>query len=250
MHLRLLTYSAELVRLSLLETRQLHAELAPMADAARAEQASGHEQPNAALAARIVTHHLQAYRNKRCLLVYHRERLDWLRARVWDKAGALALVLNEDRSIDPSGAASIRTLFDPAELEWLRSYAALVALYKDAFLDVLDVTWPLSQSSSSSTSFDRPSSSSGPGSASTSRARQALCGGFDVRSDAAYATTAAPNSVRPPDDVMIYVLVTRNVSDVETERGTIHLRVGERLYVRRDEVEALLLRGWLREIDP
>lgn len=49
---------------------------------------------------------------------------------------------------------------------------------------------------------------------------------------------------------MIYVLVTRNVSDVETERGTIHLRVGERLYVRRDEVEALLLRGWLREIDP
>ena len=99
MHLRLLTYSAELVRLSLLETRQLHAELAPMADAARAEQASGHGQPNAALAARIVTHHLQAYRNKRCLLVYHRERLDWLRARVWDKAGALALVLNEDLSL-------------------------------------------------------------------------------------------------------------------------------------------------------
>ena len=48
---------------------------------------------------------------------------------------------------------------------------------------------------------------------------------------------------------MLSVLVTRNVSHVETERGTMHLRAGERLHVRRDEVEGLLLRGWLRETD-
>ena len=55
--------------------------------------------------------------------------------------------------------------------------------------------------------------------------------------------------MRPPDDLMISVVVTRDAHSVETERGTLHLRAGERLYVRRDEVEALLLRGWLRETD-
>jgi len=135
-------YHTARVRHVRLETRQLHAELAPMAELARAEQASGQARPNAALAARLVAYHLQADRNKRGLLAYHRQRRDWLRARVWDKAGALSLVLDEG----PEGMrASLRTLLDPTEFEWLRSYAALVALYKDAFLDVLDVTWPITQ---------------------------------------------------------------------------------------------------------
>ena len=216
-------YHTERVRHVMLETRQLHAELAPMAEAARAEQASGQARPNAALAARLVAYHLQAFRNKRCLLAYHRQRLDWLRARVWDKAGSLSLVLDEG----PEGMrASLRTLLDPTEFEWLRSYAALVALYKDAFLDVLDVTWPIAQG------------------ISPAHAREAL--GSDFR---AYAAPVAPNAIRPPEDVMLSVLVTRNVSHVETERGTMHLRAGERLHVRRDEVEGLLLRGWLRETD-
>ena len=216
-------YHTERVRHVMLETRQLHAELAPMAELARAEQAYGQARPNAALAARLVAYHLQAYRNKRCLLAYHRQRLDWLRARVWDKAGSLSLVLDEG----PEGMrASLRTLLDPTEFEWLRSYAALVALYKDAFLDVLDVTWPITQG------------------ISPAQAREAL--GSDFR---APASSVAPNAIRPPEDVMLSVLVTRNVSHVETERGTMHLRAGERLHVRRDEVEGLLLRGWLRETD-
>ncbi|WFD20827.1 DNA replication protein psf1 [Malassezia caprae] len=223
-------YSTELVRLALLETRQLHAELAPLAAAARSRAAEG-ERADAATTARLVTQHLQAYRNKRCLLAYHRHRLDWLRSRVWDKAGAVSLVLDED---SPQDARSIRPLLEPAELEWLRSYAALVGLYKDAYLDVLDVTLPLA---------------TGAAAAAPARARAALGGHFDVRSTAAYTAPTPPNAVRPPDDVMISVVVTRDARSVETERGTLHLRAGERLYVRRDEVEALLLRGWLRETD-
>lgn len=182
---------------------------------------------DAATTARLVTQHLQAYRNKRCLLAYHQQRLDWLRARLWDKAGAVALVLDED-------ADSIRPLLEPSEIEWLRSYAALVGLYKDAYLDVLDVTLPLA---------------TGAAAAEPARARAALGGHFDARSGAVYAAPAPPNAVRPPDDLMISVMVTRDAQSVETERGTLHLRAGERLHVRRDEVEPLLLRGWLRETD-
>ena len=140
---------------------------------------------------------------------------------MWEKAGAVSLVLNENQ-----GDAPLRTLLDPVELEWVRAYANLVALYKDAFLDVLDVTWPVA--------YTRTRATLAP-----STARQALSG-----TDAAYAPNTGPNDVRPPDDVMIAVLVTHNAS-VETERGTMHLRAGERLFVRRDEVEPLLLRGWL-----
>lgn len=219
-------YNTEGVRLALLETRQVHAELAPLAEAARAAQAAG-EGPNAALAARLVTQHLQAYRNKRCILVYHRQRLDWLRARVWEKAGAVSLVLQEDER----HGASLRALLDPAELEWVRAYAGLVALYKDAYLDVLDVSWPVAHARARARALP-------PG-----MARQALSG-----ADAVYAPHTPAGDVRPPDDVMLSVLVVRSAS-VETERGTMHLRAGERLYVRRDEVEPLLLRGWLRALD-
>ena len=64
-----------------------------------------------------------------------------------------------------------------------------------------------------------------------------------------YAATTPPNALRAPDDLMITVLVTRDAPNVETERGTIQLRAGERLHVRRDEVEGLLLRGWVRQVD-
>ena len=55
--------------------------------------------------------------------------------------------------------------------------------------------------------------------------------------------------MRPPEDLLVTVVATRDARSVETERGTMHLRAGERLRVRRDEVEALLIRGWLRMVE-
>lgn len=235
------------MRLVLLETRQLHTQLVPLADAARAASGSG---ADPALAAQLVTLHLQAYRNKRCMLVYHNQRLEWLKRRVWDKAGALALVLDEDQPPNAGGEAdvlSIRPLLDHTELEWLRAYSGLVGLYKDTYLDVLDVTLPLA----TGVGHARHDGHIQSARQTAASARNAL-GGASFAPGAAvsvYAKITPPNTLRAPDDLMITVLVTRDAQDVETERGTMQLRAGERLYVRRDEVEPLLLRGWLRQVD-
>lgn len=238
------------MRLVLLETRQLHAQLAPLADAARAQSEAGTARADPALAAQLVALHLQAYRNKRCMLVYHNQRLEWLKSRVWDKAGALALVLDQDQPPNARGDAevlSIRPLLSHAELEWLRAYAGLLGLYKDTYMDVLDVTLPLA-TGVGHTRHDGQIQSTRPSPAS---ARSALGSATFApgASVSVYAATTLPNTIRAPDDLMITVLVTRDAQDVETERGTIQLRAGERLYVRRDEVEALLIRGWLRQVD-
>lgn len=227
------------MRLVLLETRQLHAQLVPLADAARAQSSEGPAAADPALAAQLVSCHLQTYRNKRCMLVYHSQRLEWLKARVWDKAGALPLVLDQD--VPGASVLSIRPLLDHTELEWLRAYASLVALYKDTYLDTLDVTLPLA------TGIDTQRRQ---GQIHATNARSALGGGsFEAASISVYAQQTPPNTLRAPDDLMITVLVTHDAYDVETERGTMQLRSGERLHVRRDEVEALLLRGWLRQVD-
>ncbi|KAI3623577.1 PSF1 [Malassezia furfur] len=222
-------YNAELVRLVQLETRQLHQQLVPLADAARAQSAHGGARADPALAAQLVALHLQAYRNKRCLLVYHAERLAWLKQRVWDKAGALALVLDEEAHAG-ADVVSLRPLLSHAELEWLRAYTGLLGLYKDTYLDVLDVTLPSRRAPRTHAPTRRTALAPAPAAA-------------------VYAATTPPNALRAPDDLMITVLVTRDAPNVETERGTIQLRAGERLHVRRDEVEGLLLRGWVRQVD-
>lgn len=233
----------------LLETRQIHAQLTPLAERARAQQASA-EPPSSlisgssqgaegggadpALAAQLVTLHLYAHRNKRCLLVYHKQRLDWLKARVWDKAGALPLVLDED--VPDAPVASIRPLLSPSELEWLRSYTSLIAMYRDTYLDVLDMALPLSTGPPSSLRDGHIAATGG-------------AAGVAPSSVSVYEALTPANSVRPPEDLLVTVVATRDARSVETERGTMHLRAGERLRVRRDEVEALLIRGWLRMVE-
>ncbi|WFD31972.1 DNA replication protein psf1 [Malassezia sp. CBS 17886] len=248
-------YNAEQVRQVLAETRQIHNHLALLADRARAQQpaddmplsgaSAGDARGDPAVAAQLVSYHLQAYRNKRCLLAYHKQRLDWLKQRVWDKAGALALVLEDDTG-GTAEPVSLRALLGPAELEWLRKYTALLAMYKDTFLDVLDVSLPLA-SGAHSAATDRAEHI-----VSTKRARDALQGepaSFGASAVTAYEAHVPPNSIRAPDDLMVTVLVLRDARDVELERGTMQLRAGERLHVRRDEVEGLLLRGWLRVLE-
>ncbi|PKI84744.1 DNA replication protein psf1 [Malassezia vespertilionis] len=250
--------SAETVRQVLVETRQLHAQLVPLAERAQEQQRAtpdpseaGSQSTDPALAAQLVSCHLQAYRNKRCLLVYHKQRTDWLKARVWDKAGALPLVLDEEQPRGTAGEVeitSIRPLLDHTELEWLRAYTGLVGLYKGTLLDILDVTLPLSTVPGKG-KHDGHIVSNKP---NASQARNALgSSGFGAPSAAVsvYAAQIPPNAIRAPDDLMVTVLVTRDARDVETERGTLQLRAGERLYVRRDEIEPLLLRGWLRVVD-
>lgn len=236
------------------ETCQLHAQLVPLAAAAREHQERAATDPSTpptdpVLAAKLVTYHLAVFRNKRCLLVYHKQRIEWLTARVWSKAGAISLVLDQDT--DTGVRTSIRPLLSLAELEWLRNYTSLISMYKDTYLDVLDVTLPLSLNTAPPP-YD--------GRIVVNMAQRNPDGEEEDDGGTSFTAVTAPsisvyeaqipaNSIKPPDDIMISVVATRDARNVETERGTMHLHAGEHLRVRRDEVEALLLRGWLKTLD-
>lgn len=246
--------SDSLVRLVLLETRQLSQSLAsilstlpPGLDPALAAER------DLSLGAQLLTLHHAVQRNKRCLLAYHEHRATWLKRRLWDKGGGLALVLEERdntasavSSLTSSGAdgeaasgggggggsgssnggSELRSRLSPHEITWLRNYADLVTAYKAEFLDIVDVAGPLTSRSASS---GKASGKGGEGLGSG--------GGADSYW---YA---------PPTELMVTVVATRDARDVMTEMGTLNLRRGERMRVKRQEVEGLIVRGWLDVVD-
>lgn len=118
-------------------------------------------------------------------------------------------------------STSLRSRISPSELSWMKSYSNLITEYKVDLLDVLDLTAPLSASSNPKTNRNQ----NGTGNENE---------GFDFG---------------PPTELMVTVLATRDAKDVQTERGGLNLRKGERMRVRREEVQALITRGWLRVVD-
>lgn len=230
-------HSDEIVRLVLLETRQLYEEIATLLEAVPggAAYASDAAESDPKLAAQLLTLHLTAQRNKRCLLVYHQYRMDWLKSRLWNRGGSIGLILEERDALGGRGASGtgadggskgshnastdLRSKLSPHELGWLREYSSLITAYKSEYLDILDVALPLSLSSSA------------------------------ARSNADDADGTIPGEdcydFKPPDELMVTVVATRDARDVMTEMGTLNLRRGERMRVRRMEVEGLIVRGWL-----
>lgn len=161
--------------------------------------------------------------------------MDWLKSRLWHRGGSIGLVLEERDSLsgnrstgDEKSANSmdLRSKLSPNELKWLREYSSLVTAYKSEYLDVLDVAQPLSLSSASS---KRGGQTSTDGTQSIS--------------------TEESYDFKPPDELMVTVIATRDARDVMTEMGTLNLRRGERMRVRRTEVEGLIVRGWLNVVE-
>lgn len=133
------------------------------------------------------------------------------------------MVLEEEEegggSSNKNGGTSqieLRSKLSPTELTWLRGYASLVTAYKGEFLDILDIASPLSSSSAAGSS--------------RSQGRHLL-------------------DFKPPDELMVTVVATRDAREVMTEMGMLNLRKGERMRVRRNEVEGLIIRGWLEVMD-
>lgn len=197
------------------------------------------------LAAQMLTLHHSINRNKRCLLAYHQFRMDWLKGKLWQRGGSLAVLLEErdntggtsasvtssksatsadgsksmEDAVDPSSSsATLRSKLSPQELTWLREYSSLLTALKSEYLDLVDVCSPLSTSSSSSIA-------------------------------ASGATAAMALDYAPPTDLMVTVVATRDARGVMTEMGALNLRRGERMRVKRAEVEALIVRGWLDVVD-
>ncbi|KAG0695080.1 hypothetical protein DFH29DRAFT_286749 [Suillus ampliporus] len=70
-------------------------------------------------------------RNKRCLLAYHKHRMDRLRDMYWAAGGALPHILsNQD----------IRSKLSPHEVDFLRQYSTSVMDYRAGFSNELDIT--------------------------------------------------------------------------------------------------------------
>lgn len=80
----LLTHSTPLIRLILLESHSLNTSLATASSIF-----STQVQPTPGQIAELTISALALTRNKRALLVYHRQRMDVLKDRYWDKGGVL-----------------------------------------------------------------------------------------------------------------------------------------------------------------
>ncbi|KAI6157170.1 hypothetical protein BKA82DRAFT_13258 [Pisolithus tinctorius] len=70
-------------------------------------------------------------RNKRCLLAYHKHRMDRLRDMYWVAGGALPHILSNQ---------GIRSKLSPHEVDFLRQYSASVMDYRAEFSNELDIT--------------------------------------------------------------------------------------------------------------
>lgn len=155
-------------------------------------------------------------RNKRAALIYHQQRLDTIRDRFWDVGGITGAAL--DHGAGPQAGTStgaqqsgggMRRNMTPAEHEFLRSYADLVREYKSDTLDLYDVC-----------------------------ARQSL--------------ETSPNDDgrgRPPEDVFVTVRVLKDAGEVETAEGArLSLTRGSQYYLPREDVETLVLQGYLEVV--
>lgn len=79
----------------------------------------------------ILIYQTAIVRNKRCLLAYHKHRMDRLRDMYWAVGGALPHILS-----DPD----TRSKLSPHEVDFLRQYGTLVMNYRAAFSNELDIT--------------------------------------------------------------------------------------------------------------
>ena len=182
----------------LLETRQLQEANSSLLSKIPGGMEEAERNPS--VSAQLLTNHLSALRNRRCLLAYHRFRTQWLQRRFWAAGGTLDLVLDDDKA----GGHGLRSRISPSELAFLRAYASLVTEYKAQHLDLFDLCAPLA------------TNSSGPA---------------------------------PPKELMVTVVAQVDAKEVMTEGGTLNLRRGEPMRVRRSEIEPLLVRGWVAIVD-
>lgn len=202
-------YNDELVRLVMLETRQLQTHISGLLQEAGGVQAAESEE---GLAGQLITHHAAAQRNKRCLLAYHNVRLQYLQSIIWSKGGSLELTLNH--SIESparlmaheADKTTLKSRCSMAELAFVRQYADLNRAYKSEFLDVVDISASLGRS---------------------------------TRAD----------DIGPIKELMVSIVSHVDAKDVQTERGSISLRRGERMRILRSEVDALIMRGWVSVLD-
>ncbi|CAD6889964.1 unnamed protein product [Tilletia controversa] len=253
-------YDDETVRLVLLETRQLQAQIDEITanfdgDLARAEA-------DPATAVQLLTFHLTSQRNKRCLLAYHHHRTEALKSLLWDCGGAINLVLDGDvpersgggggdgNRQSSSSSFGVRNRLSPAELSWLRAYSSLVTAYKSEYLDTLDLTSSLASGTAHYlgaavllTEDDGAGSGGGPGGSD-------MAGAGSIANSISVLAQAQSFNIGPPTDLFVTVVAQRDARNVLLDSGDVlNLQRGHTARLRRTDIEGLILRGWLTVIE-
>ena len=136
-------YQPELVRAVAREVRELDKDvsniLAPYGG-------SFNPSSSPAIACSLLVDHLCMRRNKRCLLAYHRVRVDKLEELCWSGQDALEPQIGQPESRNAYGAGGLEggslSSLSPEEEEYVRQYNDLLASYNGQWTDV-DLTGTL-----------------------------------------------------------------------------------------------------------
>lgn len=180
------------------------------------EPFNGQFDPSAdpATAYTLLVHHLCMRRNKRCLLAYHRVRLEKIEEMCWSGCDPLEKRLQEDgdegggggggsagaggEEIAGAGVSSSdgnMNAFSPEEEEYVRQFNDLLAAAKGVWTDI-DFT----------------------------------------------------GSLEPPKDLFIDVRVLKDAGEIQTEYGAINLTKNSQFFVRQGDVERLIAQGYLQKL--
>ena len=120
----LLKYNDTLIRTIIREQRGLESLITEAL-----EQMTDNADPSQ-LPPSIIIHQTTILRNKRCLLAYHRHRMNFLKSLFWNLGGALAPILSNPQ---------IRANLASHEVDFLREYNAIVIDFRAAFTGELDI---------------------------------------------------------------------------------------------------------------
>lgn len=116
----LLSYNTSTVRTIIRESHSLHAELVRAS-----EEFSSQAEPTPGATAELIISALALQRNKRALLVYHRQRIDTLKEAFWEKGGMLALAFGSE--------TDTRKHMAPVDEAFAKGYSDLCLAFKTSW---------------------------------------------------------------------------------------------------------------------
>lgn len=166
------------------------------------------EQPATACA--LLVDHLSMRRNKRCLLAYHRVRIEKLETMAWegrdlhdtntnaaqsDGAQQPTTTSKDNSGSGPAAGSATQNSLSPEEESFFHQYTDLLSQFKGQWTDI-DLT----------------------------------------------------GALVPPRDLFIDVRVLKDAGEIQTEYGAINLTKNSQFYVRQGDVEKLIQMGFLQRL--
>lgn len=218
----LLAYNGTLTRLVIRESHSL-------ADGLKVagEVFSSQLEPDEGHIAELTISALALARNKRALLVYHQQRVDTIRDTLWNAGGLVGAAF-------PAGTDA-RAHMAPIDETFAKAYEAILFDYRNALLPAEDPPHEISKRAPYGPKRDQHGNI-------VMKKRYRLFDATDLLS-------GSTESIEPPKELFVNVRVIKEVGDVATKKGTLSLTKGSQYYLVRDEVENLIVQGFLEVID-